>query len=140
MEAWERDFIASHRVARLATGNATGQPSVVPIVYAFDGDRLYTPLDAKPKGVGPYQLQRVRNIQANPQVAIIIDDYSEDWRQLAWVQVHGLAEIVEAGPEHVVGVEHLHHKYPQYEVMPLHDRPIIVVTLTRVTSWRATGA
>jgi hypothetical protein len=68
-----------------------------------------------------------------------IDDYSEDWRQLAWVQVHGLAEIVEAGLEHAAGVEHLHHKYPQYEAMPLHDRPIIVITLTHVTSWRATG-
>ena len=45
--------------------DAKGQPHIVPIVYAFDGDRLLTPIDAKPKRVGPYQLQRVRNIQAN---------------------------------------------------------------------------
>jgi PPOX class probable F420-dependent enzyme len=139
MTAWERDFITNHRVARLATVNAAGQPSVVPIVYAFDGERLYTPLDAKPKRVDPRQLRRVRNIQANPQVAVIIDDYDEDWRQLAWVQVHGVARIVEAGSDHVAGVEYLHHKYPQYGLMPLDDRPIIVITPSRVISWRATG-
>ena len=139
MTAWERDFITNHRVARLATVNTSGQPSVVPIVYAFDGERLYTPLDAKPKRVDPRQLQRVRNIQANPQVAVIIDDYDEDWRQLAWVQVRGLAQIVEIGPDHAIAVEYLHYKYPQYALMPLDNRPIIVITPSRVISWRATG-
>jgi PPOX class probable F420-dependent enzyme len=134
---WERDFITNHRVAHLATVNPAGQPSVVPIVYAFDGQRLYTPLDAKPKRVGPHQLRRVRNIQANPQVAIIIDDYSEEWRQLAWVQVRGLAIMVEASGEHAAGMALLQHKYPQYQMMPLNERPIIVITPSQVTSWRA---
>ncbi|HBY94095.1 MAG TPA: TIGR03668 family PPOX class F420-dependent oxidoreductase [Chloroflexi bacterium] len=135
MTAWEQALIADHRVARLATVDATGQPHVVPIVFAFDGSRLYTPIDAKPKRVGAYQLQRVRNIQANPHVAIVIDDYSEDWRQLAWVQIRGTARLVEAGPEHATGVALLHAKYSQYEAMPLHDRPIIVITPSRITGW-----
>jgi PPOX class probable F420-dependent enzyme len=136
MTGWEKEFIVSHRVARLATVNEAGQPSVVSIVYAFDGNQLYTPLDAKPKRVEPRQLRRVRNIQANPHVAVIIDDYSEDWRQLAWVQIQGLAEMVEVGPEHTAGVEGLHQKYPQYALMPLHDRPLIIITPSRVLSWR----
>ena len=51
MTDWEYTFIAEHRVARLGTVDAHGQPAVVPIVYAFDGIALFTPLDAKPKRV-----------------------------------------------------------------------------------------
>jgi len=137
MTEWEANFIASHRVARLATIDAQGQPHIVPIVYAFDGDRLYTPVDAKPKRVSPFQLQRVRNIQANPSVGVLIDEYSEDWRRLAWVQVRGRAVTVQEGPQHAAAVRLLHDKYPQYAAMPLQGRPIIVITSERVTSWRA---
>jgi PPOX class probable F420-dependent enzyme len=127
----------SHRVARLATVGAHGQPHVVPIVYAFDGAHLYTPLDAKPKRVGVYQLQRVKNIQANPLVAVVIDDYADDWTTLAWVQIRGTARLVEASQEHSKGVALLTAKYPQYRTMPLADRPVIVITPGRITSWRA---
>lgn len=82
MTAWERDLIANGRVARMATVGADGRPAVVPIVYAFD-ERLYTPIDAKPKRVETIRLRRVQNIQANPHVAIVIDYYSEDWNELA---------------------------------------------------------
>jgi PPOX class probable F420-dependent enzyme len=132
---WERHFIASHRVARLATIDANGQPHIIPIVYVFDGEHLYTPLDAKPKRVAVNQLQRVKNIQTNPQVAIVIDDYSEEWTQLAWVQIRGTAALVERGDEHVIDL--LLAKYSQYQAMPLNDRPLIVITPHHVTSWRA---
>ncbi len=134
---WERDFITSHRVARLATVDAQGQPHVVPIVYAFDGSLLYTPLDAKPKRVDVHQLQRVKNIRANPHVATVVDDYADDWTQLAWVQIRGTAQLVEEGEAHATGVRLLTAKYPQYQTMPLDDRPIIVITPERITSWRA---
>lgn len=138
MNEWERTFIIEHQVARLATADANGQPYVIPIVYAFDGQYLYTPIDAKPKRVGAYQLRRARNIQANPHVAVIIDDYHEDWRRLAWVQVRGTATIKESGPDHARGVTLLHDKYSQYESMPLTERPIIVITPVGIASWQAT--
>ncbi len=137
MTDWKRDFITSHRVARLATVDAAGYPHVVPIVYAFDGKRLYTPLDAKPKRVPVNQLQRVKNIVANPQVAIIVDDYDEDWQQLAWVQMRGTAQIVERGEQRSQGIALLSAKYPQYQTMPLDDRLLIVITLTQMIGWRA---
>lgn len=137
LSAWERSFIAHQQVARLATVDAQGQPHLVPIVYAFDGRRLYTPLDAKPKRVGPHQLRRVRNLQANPRVAVIIDHYDDDWQQLAWVQLRGLARLAEAGPEQTTGISLLEAKYAQYETMPLTGRPVIVITVTHVASWRA---
>lgn len=138
LTVWEQNFIANHRVARLATVDEAGRPHVVPIVYAFDGERLYTPIDAKPKRVGPHRLQRVRNIELKPQVGLIIDDYDEDWTRLAWVQIRGTAKIIETGPEHAAALALLQQKYPQYETMSLQDRPIIVINPGYVTGWRAT--
>lgn len=140
LETWEQSFIDRQRVARLATVDPQGQPHLVPIVYAFDGERLFTPLDAKPKRVGPDRLQRVRNIQANPQVAVLIDEYSDDWGKLAWVQLRGLARLVEGGPEQAAGVALLEAKYVQYQTMLLAGRPVIVVTVNHITSWRAARA
>ena len=137
MRDWERTFIERHRVARLATVDGQGHPHSVPIIYAFDGQRLFTPIDAKPKRVGPHQLGRVRNIRTNPHIAVVVDEYSEDWRELAWVQIHGVATLVESGPEYEAGVALLEAKYPQYATMPLAGRPMIVVKVNRVSSWRA---
>lgn len=133
---WERSFIEQGRVARLATVDERGWPHVLPIVYAFDGERLFTPIDAKPKRVGPHQLRRVRNIQANPRVAVIIDEYSEDWHRLAWVQLRGRDALVESGLEQSTGVALLERKYPQYGKMPLAGRPFIIVQVDHVASWR----
>ncbi len=131
----ELEFLARMRVARLATADAAGQPHVIPVVFAIDDRVLYTPLDEKPKRVAPGRLKRVRNMTANPRVAVVIDQYDEDWTRLAWVLVTGRSEIVEDGAAHAAGVRLLHGKYPQYEAMPLDHRPIVVVTPLRVTSW-----
>src|SRR5262245_53362134 len=136
MTDWEYKFISEQRVARLATVDASGQPAVIPIVYAFDGAALFTPLDAKPKRVASARLQRVRNIQANPRVAIIIDSYTEDWRRLAWVHVRGRARIITSGDDYASGIRLLGAKYPQYERMPLAGCPLIVIEPTSIRSWR----
>ena len=133
-------FIRDHRVARLATGDDTGQPSVVPICYAFDGERFYVALDEKPKSVGDDELKRVRNIRTNPRVALVIDDYSEDWAMLAYVLVTGRAEIIsgsESALEHSRAVELLRTKYSQYRVMAIDRRPMIKITASRIKLWAA---
>ncbi len=137
MTNWEYTFIHDQRVARLATVDDSGQPAVVPIVYAFEGAALYTPLDAKPKRVAATRLRRVRNINANPRVAIIIDAYAEDWQQLAWIHVRGLARVITTGDAYATGITLLHAKYPQYEHMPLAGRPLIAIEPTHIRSWRA---
>jgi len=135
----EREFLSAARVARLATADAQGRPHVVPIVFEVDEHRLYTPIDAKPKRVGASQLTRVQNLLVNPQLAIVVDEYDEDWSRLRWVMVRGRGELVENGDAHATGVRLLHAKYPQYQRMPLDGRPIIVITPIGVTSWQGTG-
>ena len=136
----ERRFLMRIRVAHLATADPSGQPHVIPIVFAIDDHKFYTPLDAKPKRVALTELKRVRNLIANPQIAIVVDEYDEDWTRLGWVLVKGRGEIVERGEAHAAGVRLLQSKYPQYNVMPLVDRPLIVMTPLGVTSWGALSA
>lgn len=131
-----QQFIREHRVARLATADGDSRPSVIPICYAFDGEAIYSPIDEKPKSVAPRSLKRVRNIETNPQVALVIDDYSDDWNQLAYVLIHGLAEVILAGgAEHSLVVQLLREKYPQYREMAIHERPIIKITPTQIRRW-----
>ena len=130
-------FILTHTVARLATSGRDGQPHVIPFCYAFDGERFYFVVDEKPKRVAPSQLKRMRNLLVNPQVAVVVDQYDEDWVRLAWVLVTGRGEIVESGAAHATGIGLLQDKYPQYRAMPLTQCPLIVVTPLRVTSWGA---
>ena len=140
MLAWSsamQAFVRDHRVARLATVDESGQPLVLPICYVLEGDILCSPTDAKPKRVPVQRLKRLRNIQAHPQVALVIDDYSDDWTQLAHVILHGMAEILTDGPVFAQAIPALRQKYPQYRQMPIEDNPMIVVHLTRAVGWGA---
>ncbi len=136
--AWEEQFMERQRVARLATVNASGRPYIVPIVFALEGKKIFTAIDAKPKRASPHRLQRVRNIQGNPQVAVLFDEYSEDWGRLAWVRIDGVATFVESGSDRETGVKLLSARYPQYTNLPLAGWPVIIVTIQRVIGWRAT--
>ena len=134
-------FLASRRVGRLATVDASGQPQAVPICYVFDGVAISLVLDEKPKRVPATRLKRVRNILANPQVAVVVDDYAEDWSQLAYVLVQGRARLAEPGdPVHAPTLALLVEKYPQYQAMALDDRPIIRVEVMAAMAWGALDA
>jgi PPOX class probable F420-dependent enzyme len=134
------EFIRERRVARLATADGDGRPAVIPICYVFDGEHFYSSLDEKPKQVAPRQLKRVRNIEANPHVALVIDDYADDWSKLAYVLVSGLASIIQpGGDEHARSVAMLRDKYPQYRAMAIDERMVIKITPARITHWKSTA-
>ena len=132
-------FLATQRVARLATVSANGAPHIVPVVFAFDGKCVYIALDEKRKRVTPLRLQRARNIAVNPRVALLVDDYSEDWRNLAWVRADGVARILRRGKAHDAAIKLLRAKYPQYRKMKLETRPVIEIVVKRVVEWEARG-
>ena len=130
-------FIQRQRVARLATADAEGRPYAVPVCYAFDGARFYTPLDEKPKRVRATQLKRVRNIQERPEVSLLIDRYADDWSQLTYVQIAALAEMLEPdNVGHANAITLLRERYPQYRTMALEQSQIIALNPTSVVSWR----
>lgn len=128
-------FISSHRVARLATADAQGRPHVVPVCFAFDGRVIYSALDLKPKQVAGNELKRVRNIRENPRVALVIDDYAEDWNSLVYVLIRGTAAILKEGAERERAESLLRRKYVQYQELLEEGCTVLKITPTRITSW-----
>jgi len=127
-------------VARLGTVTPDGMPHLVPVVFAIgshpdDGrDVVYSAVDAKPKKT--QRLRRLANIESNPQVSLLVDHYSDDWQQLWWVRVDGVAVIHSGGEPLHTAYCLLREKYRQYQSIPLNG-PVIAVTVRRWSSWHA---
>ena len=134
-----RGFLHNHRVARFATAEPSGQPHVVPICYAVSDDTMYFTIDEKRKQPTNKPLKRIRNIQKNPQVALVVDRYEDDWTQLGWVMVQGKAALLDDGEEHTKAQRLLKDRYPQLERMQITDLPVIAVRIKRVVSWGNLG-
>nr|WP_174361639.1 TIGR03668 family PPOX class F420-dependent oxidoreductase [Nocardia paucivorans] len=132
-EEQARERFAQGRVARLATVTRSGNPHLVPIVFAAVGDIVYTSVDAKPKSTTA--LRRLENIAANPNVAVLVDHYSEDWDRLWWVRADGTARLVEAD-EARTAVEQLTARYPVYRTQPP-PGPVLAIRVTRWLGWSA---
>lgn len=129
-------FIERQRVARLATADAEGHPTLVPVCYAFDRTYFYTPLDEKPKSIEARKLKRVRNIVARHEASLLIDQYADDWSQLGYVLIYGRADLLQPGhPLHTSALALLRTRYVQYQAMALEDLPVILLTPVRVSSW-----
>jgi PPOX class probable F420-dependent enzyme len=126
------------RVARLATLDARLGPHIVPVCFAYDGKVFYTAIDQKPKRVTPERLARLRNILAMPQVALLIDQYDEDWTQLWYILIRGKAKLIpmRGRKERAWALRKLRAKYRQYSGTMLPDNaPIIQITPDRATFW-----
>jgi PPOX class probable F420-dependent enzyme len=137
MDATEaRRRFAGARVARLATVGADGRPHLVPVVFALDGDTLYTAVDdVKPKATA--RLRRLRNIADNPAVALLADHYEDDWTALWWVRADGTARLLapedaEAGRARAL----LADRYAPYRDAPP-PGVAIAVDVERWSGWEA---
>jgi PPOX class probable F420-dependent enzyme len=133
-----RANFAAARVARFATADAAGQPHLVPVTYAVDGDRVFFAVDSKPKRSA--DLKRLRNIAENPAVALLADEYDDDWSRLWWVRADGTARIVTDEKEFARVLELLQERYPQYRA-DVPDGPIVEIVVSRWSGWTfANGA
>jgi PPOX class probable F420-dependent enzyme len=128
--ATAEERLAQARVGRLATVTAAGHPHLVPVCFALHDGRIYTAVDAKPKGTTA--LKRLDNVRATGRAALLVDHYEEDWTRLWWVRVDGTATIEDSEP----GLAALAAKYEQYRA----ERPAgpaIVIAPERWRSWVA---
>jgi PPOX class probable F420-dependent enzyme len=148
-----RRLFAGSAVARLATVTPAGHPHLVPVTFVLDGrpgqgDWVYTAVDHKPKTTN--QLQRLRNIQAHPEVALLADHYADDWTRLWWVRADGVATVLDEGTVLDQGtvpgaagaagpLRLLAARYPQYAAQPPAG-PLIAVRVDRWTGWAAVQA
>jgi PPOX class probable F420-dependent enzyme len=133
-----RRRFAAARVARLATITPDGRPHIVPITFAVEGDRIYSIVDrVKPKA--NLSLARLRNIEANPRVSLLVDEYDEDWERLWWVRADGTAHAAGGGAEQERAIGLLQARYTQYRPVGATFGAAIVVEVERWIGWAAGG-
>lgn len=128
--------IKEAKVARLATVDQKSYPYVVPVVFVFHENSFFIPLDEKAKTVNPRKLKRVKNIENNPNVTLLIDKYQNDWKNLFFVMIHGKATVTDGKDSRLMDKIYklLISKYPQYKKIGI-GNSCITIRPTKVTFW-----
>jgi PPOX class probable F420-dependent enzyme len=127
----ELAFIRSQRLARVATADKHGEPHNVPISPVVITGHIYFASDSTAR--------KVRNLRANPRVALVFDHYTENWRKLAGVMITGSVTIVEHGAAFRRARQALYRKYKLYaRIAPLEEGEAVIVCVTPTDSfsWR----
>ena len=125
-------FVAIARVCRIASVRADGTPHVIPVCPVFDGEstvyvdigRRYTTAEA---------------LRANPSIAVLIDEYDDDWTKLK-------AVLLSCRVEEAVGEEKdrawgmISEKYPQGELIGWSARLTLALRIRDWSEWGITAA
>jgi general stress protein 26 len=123
-----KDFITAARVCRIATVRPNGEPHVIPVCPVFDGDStVYVDIGPRSATAG--------SIESDPRVAVVIDEYSEDWNELKSVLLRCRAEPVDSA-ERDRAWDRIREKFPQYEGIGWEPRLTLAL---RVYDWRQAG-
>src|SRR5262245_26582157 len=123
-------LIEWERVCRVATVGARRVPHLVPVCHVLIDGKLYFASEKTAR--------KVRNLRANPAVAVTVDLYSDEWSNLKGVMVQGTATLIEKGPRFRRVRKALYAKYPQYPEQAAigeSDSVVVEVTPTNVFSW-----
>jgi PPOX class probable F420-dependent enzyme len=139
-----KTIINEAKVARLATVDIKCRPYLVPVVFVLDNDNdcYFIPIDEKTKRSKPENLKRVRNIQENPNVVLLIDEYNEDWTKLYFIMIQGKGSVLggkklEQNEMQLLEKAHilLHNKYPQYQNIGVGEY-LIMIMPQKVIVWK----
>ena len=128
-------LIKGAKVARLATVDQKLHLYVVPVVFVFNENSFFIPLDEKIKTVNPRNLKRVKNIEKNPNVTLLIDKYQNDWKKLFFLMIRGKAKVIDGNNKLLDKIHKLLIlKYPQYKKIGI-GNSCITINPTKVTLW-----
>jgi len=129
-------LIKGAKVARLATVDQKSHPYVVPVVFVFHENSFFIPLDEKVKTVNARKLKRIKNIEKNPNVTLLIDKYQNDWKKLFFLMIHGKAIVIDGNNNKLMDKVHklLISKYRQYKKIGV-GNSCIKINPTKVTYW-----
>ena len=131
--AWAKELLETARVGRLGLLDLDGAPRVLPVTFAVAEGEIWSAIDNKPKRSG--EPARLRFLRRDPRAALTVDRYSDDWEELAWLQVLGRVKIVEVA-DGAPGLEALSEKYEPYREAPP-PGPLLALRPDRYLWWRA---
>lgn len=114
----EIEYLKSQRLCRIATVGSNGQPHVTPVGFRYNADT--DTFDISGHG-GFAKRKKWRDVQDNPQVAIVIDDIAsfDPW-QVRGIEIRGTVETMPTGGESVI---------------PGADAEMFHITPKRIVSW-----
>ena len=136
MPAWARALLDEQRVGHLAFVDASEQPRVLPVTFAVAAGAVWSAVDDKPKRTP--EPARVRYLRRRPRAALCVDRYDDDWSRLAWVQLLGAVELLDAA-DAPRAVSALAARYAPYrERIP--PGPLLRLEPARALHWRAADA
>jgi len=124
------DLIHRERICRVATAGPSGMPHLVPVCQVVADGKIYF--------ASGRDGRKVLNLNANSQIALTVDLYSEAWAHLKGVMVQGRAALIAKGPRFRKVRALLYAKYPQYPdeaALDESDSVIVEVTPARVFAW-----
>ena len=130
---WANNLLSSERVGRLGVLDDEGAPRVLPVTFAVAEGLIWSAIDQKPKRTE--EPARLRFLRRDPRAALTVDRYSDDWEELAWVQVLGTVRILDPS-EGASGLEALSEKYEQYQAESP-PGPLLALKPERYLWWRA---
>ena len=131
--AWASELLETERVGRLGLVDEDGAPRVLPVTFAVADGVIWSAIDQKPKRSG--EPARLRFLRRNPRAALAVDQYSDNWEELAWVQVLGGVRILDV-TEATAGLDALTAKYEQYRNQTP-PGPVLALAPERYLWWRA---
>lgn len=103
------------------------------MTFAVVGGAVVTAVDDKPKRTP--EPARVRYLRRRPQAALCVDRYDDDWTRLAWVQLLGDVDVLDAAGAQAP-LDALADRYPSYrERRP--RGPVLRLVPARALYWRA---
>ena len=126
----EIHMIQLSRVCRVATANQNAVPHNVPVCPLYEKGKIYF--------ASAWHGKKVLNVQENPDIAVIFDDYAEEWSNLRGIMIQGRAKIIRRGPLFRKIRRLLYLKYQQYEAeaaLEEGDSVVIEITLQHHFSW-----
>ena len=134
LPGWARALLEEERAGHLAFLDDRDHPRVLPVTFAVHGGAVWSAVDDKPKRTA--EPARLRYLRRRPQAALCVDRYDDDWSRLAWVQLLGAVDVLDAAaaPE---AMDALVARYAPYrERRP--PGPLLRLEPERALHWRAT--
>ena len=123
-----RQFVSAAPVCRIATVRPDGTPHVIPVCPAFDGEAtVYVDIGRR--------YTTALGLASAPNVAVLIDEYHDDWSRLKGVLLR--CRVEEAmGEEKERAWELIREKFPQYGSVGWEPRLTLAL---RIYDWRQWG-
>ena len=118
-----RRYLDEARICRVATSGPDGA-HVAPFCHAMDGSTIYIETTSERK--------TVRNLQHDPRVVVLVDDYVEDWRRLKLLSVSGTGRglTTEMGGEFDRAARLLREKFPQFHWLHVEISFVLAIDVT----------